>query len=104
MTRKSLSGAHSRGLVIERAELESYLQDRPRRLAEHLEGDAAHRREEIERAVAVLKKDRWSLYMRLVAPYFCNDRASRGVEDRGIEERGPEDGPGRPCGRAELPA
>ncbi len=65
---------------MERQELESYLQDRPRRLAEHLEGEEAKRREGIERAVAALKKERWSLYMRLVAPYFADDPRPELVE------------------------
>ena len=65
---------------MERVELESYLRDRPRRLAEHLEGDAAHRREVVERAIAALKKERWSLYMRLVASYFADDPRPELVE------------------------
>lgn len=58
---------------MERAELEGYLRDRPQGLAEHLEGEEAKRREGVERAVAALKKERWTLYMRLVAPYFADD-------------------------------
>lgn len=65
---------------MERSELESYLRDRPRRLAEHLEGDAAKRREAVERAIGLLKAERWSLYMRLVAPYFCDDPRPELVE------------------------
>ncbi len=34
--------------LVEREHLESYLRDRPRRLAEQLEGDAAKRREAVE--------------------------------------------------------
>ncbi len=65
---------------MERSELEEYLRDRPRRLVEHLEGDAAKRREGIERAIAALRKERWSLYMRLVAPYLADDPRPEMVE------------------------
>lgn len=56
---------------MERSELEDYLRDRPWRLAEHLQGDAAHRREAAERAIILLHRERWRLYMRLLTPYFC---------------------------------
>ncbi len=65
---------------MDRADLEDYLRDRPRRLAEHLEGEEARRREAVERAIGALKKERWPLYMRLVAPYFADDPRPELVE------------------------
>jgi hypothetical protein len=65
---------------VDRAELEEYLRDRPWRLAEHLEGDAAHRREAIEKTIILLHKERWRLWMRLVTPYFCADPRPELVE------------------------
>ena len=46
---------------MERSELDSYLQDRPYRLAGHLHGDAVREREAIERVVAALERERWPL-------------------------------------------
>ena len=65
---------------METSELEGYLRDRPWRLGEHLEGDAAHTREAVERAVLLLHKERWRLYMRLLTPYFCADPRPELVE------------------------
>ena len=65
---------------MERTELEEYLRDRPRRLAEHLEGDAAHGREAVEQAIGLLHRERWPLYMRLATPYFSDDPRSELVE------------------------
>ena len=65
---------------MERSELESYLQDRSRRLAEYLEGEEAHRREFIEKAIDRLHKERGRLYMRLMTPYFCADPRPELVE------------------------
>lgn len=77
---------------MDRAELEEYLRDRPRRLAEHLKGEEMRQREEIERAIASLKKERWRLYMRLHRSLLRRRspaRASRSLEDGGIGECGP---------------
>ena len=65
---------------MERAELEEYLRDRPRRLAEHLEGEEAKRREAVERTIVRLHRERWRLYMRLVSPYLCDDPRPELVE------------------------
>ena len=65
---------------MDRAELQEYLQDRPWRLAEHLEGEEAHQREAVERAIILLHKERWRLYMRLLTPYFCADPRPELVE------------------------